>query len=124
MAYEVPGQTISLDSGSTAITQFVGVSFNATGVILAASTADTNVIGIAQTGNDSTTAGEAINVMIGGISKLKAAASTMAAGDAFGLNASGLAIPLAGNATQKGVVVEGTSGAAGRVLSVLFAPIA
>lgn len=124
MAFEVPGQMVSLDSGSTAVAQFYGASVDATGVILPATTADVKVIGIAQSGNDSTTAGEAINVMINGVSKVVAVASTLAAGDAFGLNAAGQAIVLAGNATQKGVIVEGTSGATGRVLTAVINPIA
>ena len=124
MAYEVPGQMISLDSGSTAVGQFLAVGLDASGVILAASTADTKFIGIAQNGNDSTTAGEAINVMINGVSKLVATGTTMSSGDAFAVAATGKAIPLAGNATQKGVIVAGTSGSADRVLTVLINPLA
>ena len=124
MAFEIPGQMVPLDAGSTAVTQFFGVSFDATGVILPGSTADANVIGIAQNGNDSTTAGQSINVMINGISKVYAAGSTMAAGDGFAFAADGHAIPLAGNATQKGVILEGSSGSTGRILTALIGQIA
>lgn len=124
MAYEIPGQTITLVSGSTAVGQFLAVGVDASGVILAASTADTKFVGIAQNGNDSTTAGEAINVMINGVSKLVATGTTMSAGDAFAVAATGKAIPLAGNATQKGVIIAGTSGTANRVLTVLINPLA
>ena len=124
MAYEIPGQMIPLDSGSTAVAQFYAVGLSTAGVILTASTADVQFIGIAQNGNDSTTVGESINVMINGVSKLHAASNTLTAGDAFGVNAAGVAIPLAGNATQKGIVVAGTSAAADRVISVLIMPIA
>ena len=124
MAYEVPGQMIPLDSGTTAIAQFLAVSFDATGVVLPASTADVNFAGVAQNPNDSTTAGEAINVMLNGVSKIVAAGSTMAAGDAFAVAADGHAIPVAGNATQKGIILEGSSGSTGRILTALIAPIA
>lgn len=120
MAYEIPGQMIPLDSGSTAVGQFLGVSIDATGVILPASTADSSVMGIAQTGNDSTTAGESINVMLNGVSKLYCAASTMAAGDPFALSAAGQGIPVAGSALKQGVVLDGSSGSAVRLLTVLF----
>ena len=124
MAYEIPGQLGPLDSGSTAVVQFLAVRFDATGVVLQASTADIRFIGVAQTGNDSTTAGESITVMLNGVTKIVAAGSTMAEGDAFAVAADGHAIPIAGNATQKGVILEGSSGSTGRILTALLGPIA
>jgi hypothetical protein len=118
MAYEIPGQLITLPASTNMSTyQFRFVTANAS------KQAALNGDGLPSMGvlqNKPTAAGDAATIMINGVSKVAALASTLAAGDLVASSSVGLAVvPAAGDYTL-GRVLEGSSGGTGRILTVLL----
>lgn len=122
MAYEIPGDPVITFPASTGVVglQFRFVTIDGTGkaTLPAAGAA---VVGVMQT--KPAAAGDAVSVMVSGISKVEAAGSTVSNGDLVAASSIGrVAAPGAGGYTV-GRVVGGSSGSTGRLLSVLLQPI-
>jgi hypothetical protein len=64
-----------------------------------------------------------VGVQVGGVAFVEASASTLAAGDSVAASSVGYAVPSSAGDYVVGYVVEGTSGAANRVLSVALLPV-
>ena len=81
------------------------------------------VIGVlVSSGTTGSTSDRYGTVQIAGVAKIAiASASTVAVGDSISASSRGSAVAASGH--RVGIVVDGTSGAADRVLSVLIAPI-
>lgn len=122
MAYEIPGQMITLPSGSTllATRQFTFVSVNGSGQAVSP-TDGAAVIGVLQ--NKPTAVGQGASIMINGVSKIKAAGSTLASGDLCATSTSGRATAVGAGEYTIGRIVFGSSGSTDRVLSVNLEPI-
>lgn len=117
MAYEIPGEIVgTLAAGADLSSdQFKAVVVSGTGVVLPNSTGPVNAFGVLQ---NAPASGNAATVMRSGVSKVAFAQSTLAAGDAFGFSTAGLGIAVDSTAAPRaGVIIEGSSGAAGRLLS-------
>lgn len=70
------------------------------------------------TGTTSAAGSQAVPVAIGGIVKVQMAASTLAVGNYVGSSTAGLGIAPTTDAYTAGVIVKGSSGAAGRISSI------
>lgn len=130
MAYAESQPKVSLTAGSTFATSdlYKFVQLNGSGqVIIGGSTAAVNVVGTLL-GVTATTGGagsETVTVgLLQGIGKLQLAASTVAAGGTIAASSAGLGIAPTTDAIAVGYLVDGSSGAAGRIGSVLFSYIA
>ena len=78
---------------------------------------------LSQTHSTSTGANEVVTVgLLDGIGKVYMAGSTLAAGDAIGASSNGFGIAPTTNSAQLGIIVDGSSGSTGRVVSVAFGP--
>jgi hypothetical protein len=121
MAYEIPGFQFSLPAGADlSAHQYKFVKINSSGQCVLCAAVTDKPIGILQ--NDPPAAGVAANIMVNGISKLKAAAN-LAVGDQIGTDAAGLgAANVPGTDTTKYTVGEviGDNTVANGVVSVLF----
>ena len=111
-------------TASTGITQYRFVTASATGV--AYPTAGAAALGV--TVSSGTTGSTADNrsvsvVMPGGIVKVSAPASTLSKGDAVTASSRGQAVPSSAGDYVNGYVVDGTSGGAGRLLSIALVPV-
>lgn len=123
MAYEIPGFSVTVPAGADLSTQqFRFVSLNASGqAVNPATTAMTVPFGVLQ--NKPNASGAAAQVMISGVSKLQMAASTLAAGDFVGASTAGQGFGGSTNGFYKaGIIMSGSSGAAGRIVTVLLHP--
>jgi hypothetical protein len=128
MAWELPSFSVTLPWASTAAAsstghQFRFVTIDANGRVgLPATTADVKPIGVLQ--NLPTAQDTGAIVMVAGVSKVQAPASTLAVGDRCAASTAGQAVVLGtSNAPPMvGYVVGGSSGSAGRILSVLLLP--
>jgi hypothetical protein len=97
--------------------QYKFVTLNASGqAAVVSSSAEPTILGVLQ--NKPTVAGQAASVMISGISKIKATASTVSVGDLVSASSEGFAVALTSTGNAVGRIVAGSSGGAGRVLSV------
>ena len=124
MAVEFPGQIVSLPCATTGIPQYRFVDISTAGnVILTVASGPS--IGVSQTGTTGSTVDpKAITVMLNGVSKLAVStASTCGVGEIVAATSRGSAKPMVAAAVPAGRIIAGTSGGAGRVVSVLF-PIA
>lgn len=121
MAVEFPGQIVSLPCATTGIPQYRFVDISTAGnVILTVSNGPS--IGVTQTGTTGSTEDpKAITVMLNGISKLAVStASTCGVGEIVAATSRGSVKPMAAASVPAGRIIAGTSGGAGRVVSVLF----
>ena len=118
MGYEIPGQMITLPASTNMSSdQYKFVTVNGSGQAALAGDGAA-IIGVLQ--NKPTAGTQAASIMINGVSKVKAAASTVAEGDLIASSSVGLAVaPGAGDYTV-GRVIDGSSGSAGRILTVLL----
>lgn len=118
MAYEIPGQMVTLEA-STTLTQYTFVTVDANGK--AARPADGGTIfGVLQ---NKPTAGQAASVMINGLSKVLCGASTLSAGDLVSTTTGGRAVAVAATEYAVGRIVFGSSGSTDRVITVAIEPI-
>lgn len=124
MAWEAPGQIISFPTTSTGIGQYRAVNISTSGNVIYTASNGPN-IGVTQAGSTgSTTPPNTLPVMVSGVSKLAGAtASTVGVGEIIANTSIGKAKPMAAASYPLGKVVAGTSGGAGRVLSVLLAGV-
>lgn len=121
MAYEIPGFAFTLPaSADLSASQYTFVTVDTAGEITLPATTGEAVLGVLQ--NKPTVQGQAASIMVNGISKITAPASTLAQGDLVEASTDGEAIPLAAGGNAVGRIVEGSSGGAGRILSVLIQP--
>lgn len=120
MAYEIPGQMVTLAASTDmSALQFRFVTVGSDGRA-AKPSAGASVMGVLQ---NKPTEDQAASIMIGGISKIQATASTLAEGDLCATSTAGEAIPLSAGHYAVGRIVDGSSGGAGRVLSVQIQPV-
>lgn len=121
MAYEIPGKLITLPASTNLSAyqfRFVGVNGSGQATLNGDGAA---AVGVLQ--NKPSLTGEACTIMVDGVSKVKAAGSTVATGDLIASSSVGLAVtPGAGDYTL-GRVIGGSSGSTGRVLTVLLQAI-
>ena len=103
--------------------RFKGVTLNATGHVVLPDTTDTSgtIVGTLYTDTPSTaSAGQAaVSVANGPVVKVRMAASTLAAGDTVGFSTLGVGIAPTTDAAIYGVISIGSSGAAGRIFTVV-----
>lgn len=123
MAYEIlgTGDLVTLRASTTLAThqfKFV-INTGASGAALPGAVGG-SVFGVLQ---NKPLDDEAGTIAISGVSKVRATASTLAQGDLCAASSAGYAIPLGAGHYAVGRVVEGSSGAVDRVLSVLISPI-
>ena len=124
MAYEIPGQMVTGEAAADlSSNQWEFVALDANGRVAVASSG-ASAYGVLQ--NKPTALGQAATVMLNGISKVRVlAASTMSAGDLVAVSTGatgGAGIPAAGDYVV-GRVVSGSSGSAGRIVSVNIEPV-
>lgn len=117
MAYEIPGHAITLEASTDLSSyQYRFVVSNGDGTCNLAGDGAA-VTGVLQ---NKPTAGQAASVVVDGVSKVKAAGSTVAAGDLVASSTVGLAVAVAAGDYTVGRVLAGSSGSTGRVLTVLL----
>lgn len=117
MAYEIPGMCITLPQGGDLTSnQFKFVKLNSSGQVVVIAANTDKPIGIQQDIPNSSTTGEAVTVMLYGVSKVQGDAD-LARGNQIGTSADGQAAAYApGTDTTKyvvGEVLEDNSAAAG-----------
>lgn len=124
MAIEIPGQMVTYPAGSTNLEQFTFVGMNTSGQVVRPS-AGAPIVGVLQNkpNSNGTDDGPAASVMLNGVSKIKAPASTLSIGDLVATSTAGYAIPPSAGHYTVGRIVNGSSGGAGRILSVQIDPI-
>lgn len=121
MAVEFPGQIISLPCATTGIAQYRFVDISTAGNVIAP-VANGQTIGVTQTGTTGSTEDpKSITVMISGVSKLAVStASTCGVGEVVAATTAGSIKPMTAAAIPAGRIIAGSSGGAGRVVSVLL----
>ena len=121
MAIEIPGQVVTVPaSADLSAFQFRFVTIDNSGE-LAMPTTGASVYGVLQNKPDAQ--GIAASVMTNGISKMTAPASTVAVGEIITTSTDGEPVPLSAGDHAVGRVVRGSSGGAGRFLSIQIEPI-
>lgn len=116
MAFEAAPTLVTLPA-TTGLGQYTLVTVNTAGKI-AAPTLGGRFVGVLVDGTTGSTAKKYATVQIGGIAKVKAAGGTLAVGASYSASAAGLAKATTGTAFVGGLVVDGSSGSTGRILSV------
>ncbi len=121
MALEAPGLTFTFPCLTTGIRQYQFVDISTAGRVIHP-VVNGPTIGVSQTGTTGSTVDpSSIVVMLNGISKLAVVgASTCGVGEIVGSSTRGSAIPMVAASLPAGRIVAGSSGGAGRVVSVLF----
>ncbi len=131
MAYSESQPTVSLIAETTCargdLYKFVRMSTTTGRVLVVESTAPNQVVGLllSQTHTTSTGANETVEVgLLSGIGKVYMAASTVHQGIQIGCSTNGEGVKASAttDTQQLGIVVDGSSGGAGRIHSVLFQP--
>ena len=124
MAWEAPGRIVTFPCVTTGIAQYRFVDISTAGNVIY-TVASGPSIGITQSGTTGSTVDPThIDVMINGVSKLAVStASTHGVGEIVAATSRGSLKTMAAASVPCGRVVAGTSGGAGRVVSVLF-PVA
>lgn len=108
---------------STAVGQFEAVSWNGSAVVHPASGARiTGVVRTLESSGSTSSTPVATLYPPGSIAIVKAAGSTVSAGDFVSFSTAGYAKALASGDYCAGQVIAGSSGSTGRYLSVLIAP--
>ena len=123
MAYEIPGQRISVRWGTTVppttAAQFRMYGLSTAGYAqLTATTADNRPFGVLQDVPPSTAA--AGTFLLSGVTKLKVGGSTMTRGEFFACSSAGYAVPFTTDFPRIGLLLAGTSGTTGRIMTALF----
>lgn len=121
MAYEIPGKMITLQASTDlSAHQYKFVIASGDRAALPGSTAGISVLGVLQ---NKPSDDQAASVMIDGVSKVKAAGSTLAAGDLCQASSAGFAEPVTSGAYVVGRIISGSSGSTGRILTVALQTI-
>lgn len=121
MAADHPMFTYSMPAASTGIAKHRFVQASATGVSYPP-VGGLGVIGVTLTTFSSATTQDfrwGTVAMPGALLKVSAPASTLSAGDRVSCSSRGQAIPLSAGYNELGTVIHGSSGGAGRILSVM-----
>lgn len=123
MAFETPDGLITVPA-TTGLVQYRFVSLNTSGYA-AKPTDGAAILGVVHSGGTtgSTVEPQYITVQTRGVAKVEADASTVSAGDQVAASTLGRVTPLGSGDYSVGFVVGGSSGGAGRILSVYLAPI-
>lgn len=124
MAYSESATIISMVAGATFSTSdlYKGLVVNSSGhVVVPNTTGDVSCIGTlyGRTSTTSAAGSQAVPVGVAGVVKVQMAASTLAAGNNIGFSTAGLGQAPSTDAYRFGTIVSGSSGAAGRIVSVL-----
>ena len=124
MAVEMPGLIVTLPCATTGIAQYRFVDISTAGNVIY-TVASGPTIGVTQTGTTGSTEDpKSITVMVNGVSKLVVStASTHGVGEIVAATSRGSLKTMVAASVPAGRVIAGTSGGAGRVVSVLF-PVA
>jgi len=119
MAYEILGPTFTLPA-STGLEQYQAVGMS--GESVAAPSVDSPIVGVIVSSGTtgSTRSGQYVTVQHSGVAIVKATASTLAAGDNVAASTAGRVVAKSTSAPYLGVIVKGSSGSAGRLVSVLL----
>lgn len=118
MAIENPQFTTGALSAGATLAQFIGVAASATADYTAVLPgAGASIIGV--TGN-STTSGQAVDLIVAGIAKGLVGTVAVTRGDELEVEATGAFIPMAPPSTARIVGVALQSGAVGSLISVLL----
>jgi hypothetical protein len=126
MAYEIPGQMVTLPASTTVLSttavnyQYRLVSISTAGEATLGSLGQT-VFGVMQ--NKPRVEGEAATIMINGMSKVQAHGSTVSAGELVACSTVGMVQATTGGAYTIGRIVAGSSGSTGRILTLDISPI-
>lgn len=123
MAYEIPGQLVTLAASTDLSThqfKFVVNLSDHRAALPAASTLGNSIFGVLQ---NKPVEDEAATIMVSGISKVRATASTLSQGDLCAASSAGFAVPAVAGDYVVGRVMHGSSGGANRVLTVLIQPV-
>ena len=119
MAYEnLAGTAAVTMDATTGLAQYRFVVAGASGAAYPTTGAPVAGVLVSSGTTASTAAGQYCAVQTMGIAKVEAAASTMAAGNAVVSDSSGRAATAGAGDYRIGTVIDGSSGAAGRVLSI------
>lgn len=119
------GMTPFTVTASAGLTAYRGVALNAAGLAVKPA-AGAPIVGVIREVTSSTASGYTPVAALytnGMIAKMEATASTVSVGDLVAVSTAGQAVALQAGNYAIGTVVAGSSGAAGRILSVLLAPI-
>lgn len=120
MAYEIPGKMITLQASTDLSSyQYRFVTVDANGKAALAGNG-TSILGVLQ---NKPSDDQAASIMIDGVSKVKAAGSTVAAGDLITSSSVGFAAAAAAGEYVVGRVLSGSSGSTGRMLTVALQPV-
>lgn len=124
MAWEAPGQIISLPCVTTGIARYRLVNVSTAGNVIY-TVADGPSIGVIQDGTTASTRDPVVaSVMISGVSKLAVStASTVGVGQVVAATSRGSIKGAVAASAVAGQVVAGTSGGAGRVVSLLISGV-
>lgn len=124
MAYESPVHLISFPTTSTGIARYRFVDLSTSGNLIY-TVSNGNAVGVVQDGSTgSTVPPNAMAVMTAGISKVAVStASTVGVGQTVAATSRGSIKGAAAASHAVGKVVAGTSGGAGRIVSVLISPV-
>lgn len=125
MAYTETAQKVSFVAGTTFSASDVGKFgvVNGSGqFVLPATTGNVLPVGVldGRTSTTSAAGSEAVPVVVAGIAKVNMSGSTLAAGDFVASSTAGLGIAPTTDAYTAGRIVSGSSGGAGRKVSVLL----
>jgi hypothetical protein len=127
MAYSEQPVVVSAVAGATFSTAdlYKLVTLTASGEVIISTSSDTFAFGslYGRTGTTSSTGVQAVPVAVGGVVKVQLAASTLKAGKWIAGSSVGLGVAPTSELAAFGRIVSGSSGAAGRVVSVLVAPV-
>lgn len=125
MAFSDSQPTVSLVAGATFASGdlYKLVSVNSSGHAVIGPTTASGAVGTLLSKTSTSGAGaEPVTIgLLSGIGKLRLAGSTLAAGGTVAGSSDGLGIAPTTDQAQLGVIISGSSGSTGRVVSVLFA---
>ncbi len=124
MAFENSAGTASVTmNATTGLSQYRFVAAGASGAAYPSAGAAVAGVLVSSGTTSSTASGQYCAVQTMGIAKVVAAASTMSAGDPVVADANGRAAVAGAGDYRIGTVIDGSSGAIGRVLSVQLQPV-
>ncbi len=123
MAFSDLKQTSRIAGTTFASTdKYKGITVNSSGHAVVAATTDVagTIIGTLYSHTASTAGAgvEGVSIGVGPIVKVNMAASTLAAGDLIGFSTAGFGIAPTTDAPNFGIIIDGSSGAAGRIVTV------
>lgn len=122
MAWDITGGPITVDA-TTGLTQYRFAVVGASGAAYPAAGAPIDGVIYSSGTTGSTETPRPVTLMTRGVCKVSAPSSTLSVGDLCCASSIGQAAPTSAGDYVVGRVVAGTSGGAGRILSILINPI-